>query len=126
MVRGGGGLILVHMAKFGQKTSIFGLNPLSRKKLSNFKPHYILSLSTGLHAPVYSACVLISTWTIVSLDKSLLGQKKFVQEICLEILLGKFVWKFCLEISFGNFVWKICLEISFGRQTDTPTDRATS
>ena len=49
-----------------------------KKKLSNFKPHYILSLSTGLRAPVYSACVLISTWTIVfltkvSLDKSLLG-----------------------------------------------------
>ena len=28
-------------------------------KVCNFKPHYILSLSTGLCAPVYSACATI-------------------------------------------------------------------
>ena len=28
-------------------------------KVCNFKPHYILSLSTGLRAPVYSACATI-------------------------------------------------------------------
>ena len=28
-------------------------------KMSNFKPHYILSLSTGLCAPVYSVCATI-------------------------------------------------------------------
>ena len=37
-----------------------GLSPLGltkpQEKVSNFKPHYMLSLSTGLRAPVCSAC----------------------------------------------------------------------
>ena len=30
-----------------------------KKKVSKFKPHYMLSLSTGLRAPVYSECATI-------------------------------------------------------------------
>ena len=30
-----------------------------KKKVSKFQPHYILSLSTGLHAPVYSVCATL-------------------------------------------------------------------